>query len=78
MYHRNVGPSDAALRWILGVVLVGLATIAAAGQLPAVHPQGMTLAVASLAVGLVLLATALFHYDLIYRVLKWDSTKGDR
>ena len=78
MYLRNVGPSDAALRWILGVVLLGVATVAAAGELPAFYPPGMALAVASLALGVVLIVTALFHFDALYRALRWDTTKDDR
>ncbi|MGB3245057.1 MAG: DUF2892 domain-containing protein [Sulfitobacter sp.] len=66
----NVGNTDRILRAILGLVLI----VAPLLNMPAIWSSS-TLAYASMAVGLVLVATAFFRFCPLYRVLGLSTCK---
>jgi len=67
---KNIGSADKIIRLIVGIVLIGLPFLNAIALF-----DSSTMKILSVAIGVILAATALFRFCPIYRVLGLKTCK---
>ncbi len=68
--NKNIGTADRIIRLIVGLVLIGLPLLSSMAMF-----DSSTMKIASIAIGAILIATALFRFCPIYRILGLKTCK---